>query len=212
MTEIATVAESSAERLARAKALDKEAQRLRDVLHEKWWSFASVLHPIWKDELWRDLGYNNWSDYIHTTLNLPVTTVGNWLLPMRKLLLAGVDPEIAKEVPLSRVGDLAMLAQASEGRIDPEILEQAKTARSRQETQAFKETVHREKERLGIEDVREIKLIVNESLYDLFSTTTNLVAKLAQEPREKRHEILTLEMALVALIESPEIQEIIKGE
>jgi hypothetical protein len=208
----ALVVESAAERLARARMLDRQVVQLRGELEQKWFAFARVLAPIHSDHLYFDLGYKNWTEYIDVTLSLPVTTVSNYLLPWRKLLQSGLDPELAKDVPLNRVNDLADIARANDGRIDPELIEQAISAKTRSESRAFKEKIHEEKERLGIEEIREIKLVVQKSLYDLFFHTTNLVCKLAQEPREKRHEILTLEMALVSLIETPEIQAVIKEE
>lgn len=207
---VEAMAESPIERLARARALDRQVAQLKTELEEKWFRFTAVLYPIYSEHLYRELGYKNWSSYVQDALKVPVTTIGNYLQPYAKLLSAGIDPSLVADVPLSRISDIATIARANDGRIDPELLEQAKTAHTRSESHAFKERVAEEKERLGIEAVRAINLLVTESLYDLFSTVTNLVAKLAQEPREKRHEILCLEMALVALLETPEIQTVIQ--
>lgn len=203
----------SAERVARARSLDRQVVALRDDLQERWYKFTTVLFPIYSERLFIELGYRNWSSYVEETLKVPVTTIGNYLQPYARLLGAGIDPSLVADVPLSRVSDLATLARANDGRLDPDLLEQAKTAHTREESRAFKERVAGEKERLGIEPFRTISLLVPESLYDLFKETTFLVAQLAREPMEKKHEILCLEMSMVALQDTPEIRELIeRGE
>lgn len=198
-------------RLERAKFLNEQVLELKNEISQRWYRFVQVLYPIYSEHLYQELGFRNWTTYVEATLKLPVTTVGNYLSPYTKLLSAGVDPSLVADVPLSRVSDLAQIARANDGKLDPEILQQARTARTRDESQAFKSVIAKEKERLGIEPIRTINLLVTETLYDLWRESTKLVAQINGEEVAKKHEVELLERSLVEFLRTDEAQEALQS-
>lgn len=204
-------ASSDPERLARARYLDRQVQGLRDLLTAKWHSLSSILHPIWEEKLYEELGFRTWSSYLESTFHQPVTTINNYLLPYRRLLQSGLDPATIADVPLSNANELAALARANGGVIDPEILEKAREPHTRQQAQEFREMVRIERRRLSIEEPRKVGITCQESLYTLWRLGCDVTARLDGSPTtERRHEALCLEVALVAFLESEEAKRIME--
>lgn len=187
------------ERLTRAETLHAELVQLRDAFIEKWARLGQLLYPIHEERLYRELGFQTWTQYIRETLALPVQSANNFLLPYRRLIEAGIDPQSVSDVSRSNALDLADIAQARGGKLDPELLEAART-HTHEEVREFRDRVHAERQALGLEEVRTLKFLVSESTYNLFWEATKIVAHEDGRPVEKRHEIELLERALVAFI------------
>lgn len=200
---------ASAEKLSRAnraRSLHAELLELRDAFVEKWARLGQLLYPIHEERLYRELGFETWTQYVRETLALPVQSANNFLLPYRRLLEAGIDPASVSDISRSNALDLADITQARGGKLDPELLEAART-HTHEEVHEFKDRIRAEKQVLGIEELRTIKLAVQESTYNLFWEMARVVAHQGGLPApEKRHEVELLERSLVAFLQLDESQ------
>lgn len=165
-------------------------------LRERWYDVAEVLHPIWENDLYKELGFKSWGDYVQRIVKEPVQTLNNYLTPYRKLLESGLDPKVMAEVPLSAAGEISTIAKANGGKIDESLVEQAKNANTHEKKRAFREAIHLEKAKLGIESPRTINLIVPESLYDLWNQCLQIIADENGEQVMDKHKNMLLEAAL----------------
>jgi hypothetical protein len=152
-----------------------------------WLELAEALAPIYENEYWHELGFNSWGAYIKA-IGMRVTTAMNSVRPYIELMKANISPRLLEEVPQNRAVELAVVAKASGGKLEPSLIEKAKDTGSRLKAQAFREAIEVEKDKYGIENFRTIKLTVPKSLYEMWSAMVNHFAgKTEPTPADMTH-------------------------
>lgn len=192
-------------RTNRAREYDTNVRSLVSTIKQQWYNLARNLHPIWSEQLYRELGFASWTHYTREVFNEPVQTINNFVMPYRNLLQSGVDPARVCDVPMAHINELAAIARANGGNLSDEIIELAKASRSRQGSIAYREVLDAERDRLGIESPREVRVQCEQSLHNLWLAAIKIIAKREKstEPHSK-HASMLLEQMLMEFIISPE--------
>lgn len=183
------------DRVERAKELHVRTIETLESMAQPWFVIADSLGWIEREQLWRELGYHSWANYV-SFLKIKLQTVMNYIVPFNRLLDSGHNPEVFKELPLSRVSALASIAKVNNGVIEPELIELAKQTGTRKKAQAFNEAVKKAKHESGLEEFRTIKVVVPQSLYDLWHELCQ--AKAGEKEITNADMLHVLEISLVA--------------
>lgn len=150
---------------ARVESLCHEAVNVKDRLYE-------VLIPIHEGGYWVELGFKTWKDYIDQSVKMRIQTIWNGLKPRLELLGYGIAFEDIKGVTIeSRLTKLALIAKMTSGKLDPALVEKAKTSPRVRNKESEFDTAYREQcQILHIEEPRTLRLVLDENLMGLWRT------------------------------------------
>ena len=126
-------------------------------LAEKWFKLSNLLIPIHELNLWEHLYYvdssgekkyfTSFKEYVTIVVQKPITTVNNSLYAYKALLATGHDPKELADISQSRVQSLTRVLKAYDGKPPEEewepLVEQARSAKTRDETREFNANVQR---------------------------------------------------------------------
>ena len=141
-------------------------------LSKKWYKLSNLLIPIHELNLWKHLYYVNgdgtkeyftsFKEYVTVVVQKPITTVGNSLYVHKALLDAGRDPKDLADISQSRVKSLASVLKAFDGAppedVWNELVDKARSAKTRQETREFNDLVSDACAQRGVETKEWLRL------------------------------------------------------
>lgn len=193
------------DRQSRAKEYDSAVRSLVSTIKQQWYNLARNLHPIWSEQLYRELGFTSWTQYTREVFDEPVQTINNFVMPYRNLLQSGVDPARVADVPMAHVNELAAIARANGGNLSDEIIELAKASRSRQGSIAYKTVLDAERNRLGLESPRQIKIDCEQSLHNMWLEAVKITANIQNDTEVfPKHVTILIENMLIQFLTSAE--------
>lgn len=157
MTHLETIPQSGAE-LSRtelitlAADLHQEIAAVTTEVAEVWYRMSSLLEPFERLALWKYVdyeegdelvAYSSFKDYVEREIKQNVSTIKNYLNTRRAIVKGGADPEQLKDVPMSRVNELAKICKSRGGLPPAEVweplVEAARSAVTRPEVAEFRE-------------------------------------------------------------------------
>ena len=157
MTQLETIPQSDkelsrTELISLAASLHHEITAVTAEVAEVWYRMSSLLEPFDRLALWKYvdyeengelIAYTSFKDYVEREIKQHISTVKNYLNTRRAIVKGGADPEQLKDIPMSRVGELAKVCKSRGGLPPPEIweplVEAARSAVTRPEVAEFRE-------------------------------------------------------------------------
>ena len=157
-------------------------------LAERWYKLSNLLIPIHELNLWKHLYYVNgdgtkeyftsFKEYVTVVVQKPITTVGNSLYVHKALLDAGRDPKDLADISQSRVKSLASVLKAFDGAppedVWNELVDKARSAKTRQETREFNDLVSDACAQRGVETKEWLRLEGDATSIDFIKTCIDI--------------------------------------
>jgi hypothetical protein len=207
----------STDRNVRANYFHTEAVKYGFSFIYGWLGLAKALAPIREERLYKELGYATWSEYTNQVFGKPPQTIDTSIRRFTMLKAAGLDPEQFADFLPSRVEELARIAVATGGHLEPELIEKARDTSKKGE---FKVAVRKAKSQLHIEQPIKLEVIMPESLHRQFSVCMEILRILRQDGEIKAADLIGENLAdfvlrpdVRALLETrPDLFQKLKGE